>query len=186
MKKFVLAASAAAMIAATPAFAAPSDTESFAINATVEKACTMQGINDINLGNLPIDLAAGPNALLINGTAQGVTSNFWVSCNDTNSMTLAADPYMQGSRTLQSGDDSSFTDRINYRVSAEGYRGTAALSASGPSYLSATNTYSFNGTPRAAIHREISMRARVVAVDNTLRPLAGTYTANVVVTVSTI
>ena len=53
MKKLLLAATATAvMLSSAPAFAANNDSDTFDINASVAKTCTMENINDISLGTL--------------------------------------------------------------------------------------------------------------------------------------
>lgn len=177
MKKILLAA-AAATIVSSPAFAA-SDNDDFVINATVPDTCTMQDVNDVNLGTLAIDVAAGPNALLLSSDSTLNTNQFWVSCNKTNTMTFTADAQLQGSRTLQPGDDATFTDKLNYRVEAINYK-TSGLQ---PSWASTTGPA--NQTSRPPVHRQVRIKASVLAADNAGRPLAGNYTGTVTVTVTT-
>lgn len=186
MKKMILASAAAAMLIATPAFAAPSDTEDFDINANVLKSCTMENINDINLGNLPINLTAGPSALLINGPSAGASNSFYVSCNDTNQMTVVpAAGRLVGSRVFQPGiDDPGFKDTINYAVTALNYR--SGLLAVQPGYSSLLGAFG-QSAPRGAVHRQVTMGVLVTAAGNLDgRPLAGNYTDTVTVTVSTL
>lgn len=181
MKKLLLAASAAALVATTPAVAAPTDSDDFIINATVENACTMQNINDINLGNIAVNLTAGASALLINSNTSANSNSFWLSCNDDNTLTIDADAVMTGSRGLLPGDDAGFKNTINYRVTANNYLNSGPQ----PGFASVgglTPTAS-----RGAAHRTVTMQAQVLATDNTdARPVSGNYTATVEVTVSTI
>jgi spore coat protein U-like protein len=181
MKKILFAT--AAVLVATPAFAADTDSDSFNINASVEQACTMQGISDINLGDLSVNTTAGSSALLINAVSGSTSNSFWLSCNDTNTMTLDADATLVGDRGLLPGDDAGFTNNINYGVSAVNYLNTGPLTQ--PRWHSNTG-YANNGASRGAIHRQVTMQAAVRPEDNTLRPVAGNYTANVTVTVTTI
>lgn len=184
MKKLALVAAAAAMIS-TPAFAAPSDSESFDINASIPETCTMEGINDINLGEISINTAAGSNALLINSLLDtGKAGNFWLSCNENNRMTFtqANGVLKNQTRSVGSGDDAGFKDTINYVVNAVNYK--SGFFALQPGCISGVGCASAN---RGAIHRKIDMRASVSAIgQNGLRPLAGEYQDTVTVTVTTI
>jgi spore coat protein U-like protein len=185
MKK-MLFASAAAMMIATPAFASDTATDDFNVNAAVAEHCTMQDINDINLGNLPINLTAGALALLISGPSAGSSNSFWVSCNETNLMTL--DPLngrLVGSRSFQPGvDDPGFKDTINYTVTALNYR--SGLFAVQPGHSSVLGAFG-QTAPRGAIHRQVTMAVAITALGNLDgRPLAGDYQDTVTVTVSTI
>ena len=184
MNKFLIA-SLGAMLAATPAFAADSDNESFDINANVAETCTMEGISDVDLGTLSINTTAGSNALFINNTSDEDTNQFWVSCNESNRMLIDADlgVLKNTTRTLQAGDDAGFKDTINYSVYALNYLNN---STSSPGHSSANGSFGQN-TTRGAIHRQVELRARVRANENTdARPLAGEYQDTVTVTVTTI
>lgn len=167
----------------TPAFAAPSDSESFDINASIPETCTMEGINDINLGEISINTAAGSNALLINTLLDtGTAGDFWLSCNENNRMsfTQANGVLKNQTRSVGSGDDAGFKDTINYVVNAVNYRNGFLQPGciSGLGCASAT---------RGAVHRKVDMRASVSAIgQNGLRPLAGDYQDTVTVTVTTI
>jgi spore coat protein U-like protein len=182
MKKILFVS--AAMLAATPAFAAPSATDDFAVTAAVAKACTMENIADINLGNLPIRLTAGADALKINGNTTGSAGLFYLSCNDTNSMTIVSannGRLVNQTRSLDSGDDPTYTDRLRYRLFAVNYRNSGGQ----PGFIGGT-PQNQTGT-RGAIHRQINMTASVLqSTDDHLRPLAGNYQDTVTVTVTTI
>jgi spore coat protein U-like protein len=185
MKKMLLASAAAAMLIAAPAAAAPSDGDEFNINGSVADACTMENINDVNLGNLPINLSAGPGALLINGPAAAASNSFYVSCNDTNLMTVDPDAgrLVNQDRTYTPGvDDAGFKDTINYTVTALNYR--SGLLAVQPGYSSILGAFG-QTAPRGAVHRQVTMAVAVTALGNLDgRPLAGNYQDTVTVTVS--
>lgn len=183
MKKLIIA-SLAATVLATPAFAQASDTDDFDINANVAEVCTMEGVSDVDLGTLSINTTAGSGALLINATSSEETAPFWLSCNESNRMLLTADEgvLVNQTRSLQPGDDAGFTDEINYSVYALNY----FQSGQGPTFSSISGSTGQN-TTRGAIHRQVELRARVRANENTtLRPLAGEYQDTVTVTVTTI
>lgn len=184
MKKILLA-SVASMLVATPAFAAPSDEDSFDVTASVAPTCVMENIADINLGDLPIVMEAGTNALLITGNVAEPSGSFWVSCNDTNSMTVAS--ANNGRLTNQDRsfdpaiDDASFSDSISYRMAVSNYLN----GSSQPGFIGSTT---FNeGVSRGAIHRQLDITASVLGVSNkNRRPLAGNYLDTVTVTVTTL
>lgn len=179
----LLIASLSVMFAATPAFASPAE-EDFDINANVAQTCTMEGINDIDLGTLSINTTAGSGALFINNTSNEDTNGFWVSCNDTNKMLIKAEAgvLQNQTRSFQAGDDAGFKDTINYSVYALNYQNNGT----GPEHKSGVGSTGQN-TSRGAIHRQVKLRARVRANENTdARPLAGEYQDTVTVTVTTV
>lgn len=183
MKKLFAVAALSAMLS-TPAFAADSDSESFDINANVAETCTMEGISDIELGTLSINTNAGSNALFLNGASADNAGEFWLSCNESNRMSIVPTlgKLKNQTRTLQPGDDAGFKDTINYSVRALNYFNGGA----GPEHNSANGSTGQN-TIRGAIHRQVELRARVRANENTdARPLAGEYQDTVTVTVTTI
>lgn len=183
MKKLIIASFLATAIAA-PAFANPA-TDSFDINASVTSTCTMEGITDVDLDTLSISTTAGAGALLINNTSFEETAPFWLSCNESNRMllTAAAGVLRNQDRQFVPGvDDSGFKDTINYSVYALNYFSNGA----GPEFKSGTGSTGQN-TTRGAIHRQVEIRARVRANENTdARPLAGRYEDTVTVAVTTI
>lgn len=178
MKKYLVVAAASAMLA-TPAFAAPTANDTFVINASIPDTCTMQNVNDVNLGALTVDTGAGNGALLLSANASQNSNQFWVSCNKQNTLSLTGPAQLQGSRTFVAGvDDAGFTDKLNYRVAAVNY----LTAGTQPEFRSVGGT-----TPsatRGPVHRQVRVTASVVTADNTLRPLAGNYTGTVTVAVT--
>ena len=190
MKKILIATLVATSAIASPAWAAPSTSDSFDVNAHVAKTCTMEGLNDINLGALSINETAGSNALLLNSDTSATGNHAWLSCNDTNVMSIGFTgghvPLLRSvSRDFQPGvDDPGFKDTINYRLDVNNYRssGTQPFCQS-----VATSGCHLITQPRGAVHRQISFTARVLASDNQdARPLADLYSDTVTVTVSTV
>ncbi|HWV61776.1 MAG TPA: hypothetical protein VN034_14025 [Sphingopyxis sp.] len=168
----------------TPAFAADSDSESFDITANVAETCTMEGISDIELGALSINTNAGSTALFLNGLSADNAGEFWLSCNESNRMSIVPTlgRLKNQTRSVQPGDDNGFKDTINYSVAALNYRNGFLQ----PSFNSLTGPL-FQNLQRGAIHRKIDMGAVVTGLDNfDARPLAGTYKDTVTVTVTTI
>ncbi|RJF93376.1 spore coat protein U domain-containing protein [Sphingomonas cavernae] len=183
MKNLIKLSAVAAMVIASPAFAAASDSDSFTVNANIATACVMENIQNVTLDPVNIDTNSGSGALLLASDTSNNSNKFWVSCNQNNQMTIAGSPVLQGSRALQSGDDATFTDKLNYRVTAENYYQTGTQ----PSFGSVAGATANQGTTRGAIHRQVQMKAEVRQADNAgKRPLAGTYSGTVTVTVSAV
>jgi spore coat protein U-like protein len=189
MKKLILAAAAStAMLAAAPAFAAGTDSSEFDINASVAKTCVMQDIEDIELNTVDINTNAGALALLIEGSNTGNTGNFYVSCNDTNSMSIVSTNggQLKTTTTLNGADAGQFKNTINYSLGAIGYRNGGQLNQPGFRRtlfgLVAVN----NGASRGAVHRQVSFGALIDPLNNLdARPVAGNYTDTITVTVTT-
>jgi hypothetical protein len=191
MKKILIAASCAAAFASTPAFAQSSDSESFEITASVPGTCTIGNPGTINLSALTVNTTAGANALTLvagnSGYVADSTNNFWVSCNDVNKMTISS---ANNGRLVRNGAAPTteeaaqgFTDRIAYHVNATNYRPNANWQ-----YQPALNeggVNNFQNSARGAIHQEVGMQARIRTnqANNGKRPLAGTYSDTVTVTV---
>ena len=180
MKKLILATTAA-MLVAGPAFADSSATDSFQINASIPDTCTMENVNDVNLGQLTVSTTAGNGALLLSSDKSGNTNQFWVSCNKQNSMTRAGPASLQNeTRTYQPGiDDTGFTDKLKYRVAALNY----LTSGTQPSLANGATTVQSDS--RGPVHRRVQLQAQVLSADNADRPLAGNYKGTVTVTVQT-
>lgn len=177
MKKLLLAVTAASIMS-SPAFAAPSATDSFVVNGTVPDTCTMQDVNNVNLGSLSISTTAGSGALLLSGDASGNTNTFWVSCNKTNTMSITGPAELQGSRAKTIFDDASFTDKLKYSVTANNY---VTGGGAQPTLIAGAST----SQTRAPLHHTVSLTAAVTqALNPGVRPLAGNYTATVTVTVT--
>lgn len=186
MKKIVLTATAATMAIATPAFAADTATDSFVVSASIPPTCTMENVNDINIGDLAINTTAGPNALTMNTAVTGsksATSNLvYLSCNDTNTMALSSTGPLVNSANVPTAEElaDGFTNQIHFRVYVNNY---------GPGTGNARRQFrstglQFNNGARAAMHRQISFVGSVDYDDNNgVRPLAGTYSSTVTATV---
>lgn len=187
MKKLLFAATAVTvMMASAPAFAADTDSDDFEINASVAQTCTMENIGDINLNTVDINTNAGASALYIDGTSTGSNSQFYVSCNDTNSMTLSS---LNNGRlrttTSLSGADNGFKDTINYSLAANGYRNGGLLAQPGFRRTLFGLLSLNNGASRGALHRQINFDALIDPLNNLdARPVAGIYTDTVTVTVT--
>lgn len=184
MKKILAVAAASVAMIATPAFAA---NDSFQITASVPATCTMEGVNDISFGALPINTTAGNNALLLSGSSQVRQGNlFRVSCNEANTLSMNPDQQLQGSRPLRAQDDRvNFTDKLNYSVRTSGWKALSdILTIRELSFNSQGRANVLSNSRNGTIHRSIRMEAEINPAENALRPVAGTYTGNVTVDIS--
>ncbi|WP_176598762.1 MULTISPECIES: spore coat protein U domain-containing protein [Sphingobium] len=188
MKKLLMAATAAAVLmAGTPAFAASTDSDTFDINASVAKTCTMENIGDIQLGTVNVNTNAGSSALFINDVASNSTNSFYVSCNDTNSMTISsANAGRLTTSTPLTGADAGFKNTINYSLAADNYRNGGLLQQPGFRRSALLGLIQLNnGASRGALHRQVKFDALVDPLNNLdARPVAGTYSDTVTVTVT--
>lgn len=177
MKKLLFAA-AAATVVTSPAYAAPAS-DSFVVNGDVVATCVMESVPDIALNTLSIATTADAGALLLNGNEAQTGTKFYVSCNQNNTLTLSGSALKNTARPFVPGvDDPSFTDTINYKVTAVNYQTTGTQ----PSWSSLAGASGPNS--RAPLHRQVQMTASIPSNDNTKRPLAGNYKATVTVTVT--
>lgn len=185
MKKIILASAATAiMMASAPAFAANTDNDSFDINASVAKTCTMENINDIALGTIGVSTTAGSGALVITGTNSGSSNQVYVSCNDTNAMTVVS---TNGGKLktgpIPAGSDPVFTNELTYYGGAANYLNGLP----GPGFVGAAG----NGVPflRGAIHKQVrfdvGLDGLAALANFGKRPIAGVYTDTITVTVTT-
>lgn len=184
MKKLFLAAASTAFIS-TGAFAQVSATDSFVVNASVTQTCVMENVNDITIGTpLALITTAGADALEFGNGSTGETSNqVYLSCNDTNTMTITTSGPLVNSRGV-TGDEAAegFSDEIDFRVYANNY-----VSGTGNNRLNyrTVNGQTYNGGSRRALHRLISFTGSVDYDDNReIRPIAGNYTATAFVTIA--
>lgn len=184
MKKILMAALASSAFVAAPAFAAPTTTDSFVVSASVAPTCTMENVNDISIGNLNIITTAGSTALTFGNGSNGATSNqVYLSCNDSNTMTLSSTGRLVNAANVPTADElaDGFRNEINFRVAVNNY---------GPGTGNARREYRTAGNlqrnagARDALHRQISFYGYVDYDDNRgFRPLAGTYSSTVTATI---
>jgi hypothetical protein len=183
MKKMFAFGAVAVAFAASPALAA---NDSFQITATVASHCALEDVQDISFGALPINTTAGANALLLSGNQTRQGNLFRVSCNEANTLSMNPDAKLRGSRALTAQDDRvNFTDELNYRVRTSGWKALSdILTIRELSFQSTGGVNLLSNRRNGTIHRQIRMEADILAADNPLRPVAGTYTGNVTVDVS--
>lgn len=188
MKKIMLAALGSTALVAAPAFAADTTTDTFVVSASVPPTCTMENVNDISIGALAINTNAGSQALTLNTAvtgSKGATSNLvYLSCNDTNSMTLSSTGPLTNTVNVPTAAEAAdgFTNQIDFRVAVNNYGpGTGNARRE---YRSKNNLQR-NAGPRDALHRQISFYGYVDYDDNNgVRPIAGTYSSTVTATVA--
>jgi type 1 fimbria pilin len=182
VKKIILAAMAVSMVSA-PAMAADTDTKDFDINARVTPECSIENPSNINMGSLSINRAPGPDALLLNEVAQSAVQNVWVSCN-----TLASIQLLTENRGLVTTapvtDTAQFTNKIFYGIRFE--PSTSGAFNGFDSYK--PRVQSPNQAPRAQtkeFHDNAELQITLEALNvNNKRPVAGTYTDTVTITLA--
>ena len=185
MKKILLTATAATTFIAMPAFAADTTTDTFVVSASVPPTCTMENVNDINIGALRIITTAGANALTFVNGSDGATSNqVYLSCNDTNTMALSATGPLTNSANVPTAEEiaDGFRNEIDFRVAVNNY---GAGTGNARREYRTFNNQQRNTGARPALHRQISFFGYVDYDDNrNFRPLAGTYASTVTATVA--
>lgn len=185
MKKLAIAAVAVSM-ASTPAFAASQDVQDVVINAAVAPECSMENPADINLGNLIIDEDAGPNALKIKASTTSAVQNIWVSCNYVTQFTIKSDnKYLKSTTPV---NDPQFTNQIVYGLQFE-----PSVANPGAFIGSFSHKPNFQANPRVfAQTKEFHDQARLsVTVEpgngnQNKRPVAGSYTDTITITLGTL
>jgi spore coat protein U-like protein len=184
MKKIILAAIAVSM-ASTPAFAASSDTKDFDINARVTPECSMENPSNINMGSLSINRAPGSDALLLNDVAANSgAQSVWVSCNYVTDIVL---------ETLNKGlvttspvtDTAQFTNKIFYGLEFAPTTPGAFEGSSSHKPRVQANPRTFTQTKEFHDQAKISVTLEALNVNNK-RPVAGTYSDTVTITLGTI
>ena len=187
MKNILMAASALTLIAA-PAFA--QNTQTVDVTATVPGVCTIGDPATIALSSLGVNTTSGANALTLVNSGSYVanqTQNFWVSCNDTNKMTITSanqgNLVRTGAAPTAAEAAQGFTNQIAYHIGATNYRPGVDWQYQ-PTLNEGSNNNYMNHT-RGAIHQEVGMQVRIGANAKNAgkRPLAGAYTDTVTITV---
>jgi Spore Coat Protein U domain len=174
MKRILILAAMASV--STSAFAAPSDRQSVAVTATVATECSIGDPADVNFSSVIIDQNAGAGALLINSTSSGGTQNnnqdVWISCNYGAKTTISsANGGLLNPELNDGADATDFTNLIEYRIS---------LTPSTPNAFLTHHLITAQGTTSSransdAFHDNANLRVYIANIDNTRRPLAGTY-----------
>ena len=192
MKKIIVASATAALFS-TPAFAAPSDTQDFVINATIAPECSMANPADINLGILAINKDPGSGALLLNNPDPSTEQQIWISCNTDATFSIntanKSGPNTGGLKTNSPVTDTAqFTNQIFYDISLTPDRSTnfngvgsykPRVQAPGP----------IGGTqqPTGEFHANYTLVVGYEAPNvNNKRPVAGAYTDTVTFTVTAV
>lgn len=181
MKKLAFVAMAAAM-ASTSAFAASTDSQSLSVTATVDPECSIGDPADVVFDSVVINQDPGAGALLVNGQSSGTQNKnqlLWVSCNYGAQTKIASTNGGLVNPEPNDGNDAGdFTNVIEYRVSLTPSSNNAfsthhLFTTSGGAGVSST----FSNTD--AFHDEAKLRVYIFNGDNPLRPLSGTYTDTV-------
>jgi spore coat protein U-like protein len=187
MKKIITAAIVGTTMLATPAFAQQvSDNASFEVTATVPGTCTIGTPGAIALNTLDVNTTAGADALTLTKSSVQRSSKFWISCNDTNKMTVtsANKGFLVSDGAAPTTEEAAegFTNQIAYNIGAEGYLKNDWQYQ--PTLNEGSNN-NYQGKERGPIHREINMRAAIGTEKKNAgkRPLEGTYRDNVTITV---
>ena len=175
MKKISLFAAAAVAVAAAPAFAqSETSSESFTVSAEVPQVCAMADIDDVDLGELDINTASGPNSLSLLSNATGSSNDFWISCNDANTLTLSSENQgmINVSRGAPNGDDAAlFTNRIFYNLRLNNF--TDGPNSAQPNLQTVDGAST--STAGTEIHRQVRAAITVLRAQNPLLFLAGEY-----------
>lgn len=179
MKKLAFVAVAAAMVS-TSAFAAPTDQQSLTVTATVAPECSIGDPTDVNFASVIINQDPGAGALLINSTTGAGTQNnnqpLWVSCNYGAQTKIASTNGGLVNPEPNDGNDAAdFTNIIEYRVSITASDSTALLTH----HMLTKDGTAGHATTRSntdAFHDQANLRVYIANTDNPLRPLSGTYT----------
>ena len=181
LKKLFMAGMAATLtMAAAPAFAESTDTESFTINATVAEECSIGEPSTIDL-DISINTDPGADALLINTVAQSDVQNIWMSCNYPAAISLSTVNRKLLTSTAVTDTD-NFTNFINYGVRLWPSDGSAFAGFGSwkprvqPQGAPKANTSEFHD------FAELSVRLEDMNVIGAKRPVAGVYTDIVTIT----
>ncbi|MBC2778758.1 spore coat protein U domain-containing protein [Parasphingopyxis marina] len=176
MKKLLAIAAASTALISAPALAGDSASDTLDVTATVQPECSLDDPNNVNFGNISIDQASGPGALLINQQFHNNFQNIWASCNYGARMTISSQNGGLLNPEPNDGPDAGdFTNVIEYR---------ASMTATSNSAFLTTHLFTHTGGPGVsgsrvnadAFHDNASLRVYIFSGDNSLRPLAGTYT----------
>jgi hypothetical protein len=186
MNKLLLAAVASTAALSSGAFAQSSTTtDTFVVSATVTPTCVMENVQDIAIGALKINTTAGTNALLFGNGSSSQTSNpVYLSCNDTNSMTLSSSGPLVNTGNVPTAEEiaDGFANEVDFRVYVNNY---GAGTGNARRRFHTVNNGQYNAGPRHAMHRQVSFVGSVDYDDNRgFRPIAGDYSSTVTVTVA--
>lgn len=186
MKKLILAGAAFALTS-TPAFAGSTDTKDFDINARVTPECSMENPSNINLGSLSIDRAPGSNALMLTEATQSSEQEVWVSCNYETSIFITTDNRALKT-TTDVTDTAQFTDTIHYGVKFAPKTSGSFVGSNSWKPRVQQPTTEWVQTKEFHDQAVISVKLEEVGAGkpNGKRPVAGTYTDTVYITLGTV
>jgi spore coat protein U-like protein len=185
MKKLVIAALAASTIFASPALAAPTDSTSFQVTATVPEECSIEQMSTLNFGagSLNIVTTPGPNALTLLNSSNNPSQTIWASCNTQAQVQLSSASDGLVSASNAGNTNPEFTNQIEYRLRLQTTDGSV------PNLLLITQqagtTVQANSV--GAFHDQVVISADIANGDNNLLPLAGTdYTDTATISLTAI
>jgi len=186
MKKIIFATATAALFS-TSAFAAPSDTQDFDINATVTPECSMENPTNIDLGPLSINEDPGEGALLLDNPAPSTPQTIYISCNTD--ATFSVNTLNRALKTTSPVTDTNqFTNQIRYDLTLTPDRTTnfAGFGSYKPR-VQAPGAIPAGAQPTGEFHANYQLVVGYEAPNvNNKRPVAGTYTETVTFTVAAI
>ncbi|RJY09198.1 hypothetical protein [Aurantiacibacter aquimixticola] len=183
MKKLILAgAGAVVAFSSTPALADPTASEDLDISATVLPECSLADLSPVDFGNLAIDTASGPDALLLTGDRYDSGQQTWTSCNYAATITISGTPMENQDQVNDGPDAGDFTDELHYRITWRSDNANDFLQAN----LRTTDGSSVSRAQNGAFHNNAIVNTALTVSDNPLRPLSGTYTATATLTLGAI
>lgn len=173
MKKLVIAALASSAFVATPALAAPTDSQALNVSGTVQQECSIAAPAAVNFPVVNINEGAGSNALLLRNGSQAQTQNIWVSCNYAAKVGASSQNgglLNAAGAALAANDPNDFTNVIEYRVKLD------ATDNSFPILDFRTNGAGQDSVNAAgAFHDNALLEVRIDRDDTAKRPVAGVY-----------
>ena len=182
MKKYVLAASIAALVS-SPAFAGSPARDTFTIEASVPLECSVDDPVNVNFGELAVINDSGAGALLLEENRFVERQRIWVSCNYPTTITLEGQPMENTTNRVVGPEAAQFTDQLNYRLRLR-------ASGNGTPFsdleLRTVDNSSVSETPGTAFHNRAQLRTVINTNDLDKRLLAGDYQATATITVGAI
>ncbi|MEM7781251.1 MAG: hypothetical protein AAF697_12755 [Pseudomonadota bacterium] len=170
MKKLLFGAAAAALIS-SPAMAAPTASDDFAVVAAVQFECSVDDPETVFFGLLDIEEDSGADALLLSDDRYVERQRIWASCNYPTSITLEATPMTNLFFVNDGPDAEDFTDVLHYRL---------RMRADDNDDFQEVNLRTVDDSAQSvfqpdAFHNRAVLRTVINANDNPQRPLAGIY-----------
>lgn len=189
MKKIIIATAASVAFFSSAASAAPTDTATLDISATVAPECSIEQPSAFAFASVNINQGAGANALLLKNGSQNAdsgTQNIYVSCNyaaTIEAQSTANNGLLNaGGASVAANDPNDFTNLIHYRIEMKSNDG----SFSKVDYRTNGNGSSPSVTPIGAFHDNANLRVYIDRDDTAKRPVAGQYVDTATITLGVI